>query len=120
MNALPKLEEIKKCSIQYVIAINDTMNVISGKWKLPIIGSLLYDKKRFKDLESNIGKITPRMLSKELRELELNGVIKRTVHNTIPVKVEYELTPSGRMLSNVLDSMIEWGIGHRKTIMGKS
>lgn len=117
MSAIVNLEEVKQCSSQYVVAINDTLNVLSGKWKLPIIGSLLYDKKRFKDLENDIEKITPRMLSKELKELELNGIVKRTVYNTIPVKVEYELTPSGRSLGSVLDAMIEWGLKHRECVM---
>lgn len=119
MNAIPRLDEVKKCSTQYVVAINDALNVISGKWKLPIIGSLLYEKMRFKDLENNIDKITPRMLSKELKELELNGIVKRTVYDTIPVKVEYELTPSGQSLRYVLDAMVEWGLLHRQNVMGK-
>lgn len=114
------IEEAKKCSSGFVIAINDTLNVLSGKWKLHIIGSLLYGKKRFKDLEVDIEKITPRMLSKELKELELNGIVKRTVYDTTPVKVEYELTASGQSLRCVLDSMIEWGMHHRKMVMGKN
>lgn len=77
------LAEVKMCSGNYVMAVNDTMNVISGKWKLPIIGSLLYGKKRFKELERDIEKITPRMLSKELKDLEMNSIVSRTVHNTI-------------------------------------
>jgi DNA-binding HxlR family transcriptional regulator len=66
MSTVSQLEQVKKCSETYVLAINDTMNVINGKWKLPIIGSLLYGKKRFKELEREIPKITPRILSKEL------------------------------------------------------
>lgn len=111
------LEKAKSCSTQFVLAINDTMNVISGKWKLAIIGSLLYGKKRFMELERDIHKITPRMLSKELKELEINGIIKRTVHNTIPVTVEYELTKSGKSLHQVLNPMIEWGLQHRKNVI---
>lgn len=117
MSVSPSLQEVKECSSQFVVAINDALNVISGKWKLPIIGSLLYDKKRFKELESDIERITPRMLSKELKELELNGIVRRTVYNTIPVKVEYELTESGKSLRKVLDTMVEWGLEHRQTMM---
>ena len=94
------------------------MNVLNGKWKLPIIGSLLYDKKRFKELEREIPKITPRMLSKELKDLEANGIITRTVYNTIPVTVEYKLTKSGNHLNTVLDAMISWGLQHRKMVVG--
>ena len=69
------LKEIKSCPVEYVLNINDTLNVISGKWKLPILGSILFGKKRFTDIQRNIPKISPRMLSKELKELELNGML---------------------------------------------
>jgi DNA-binding HxlR family transcriptional regulator len=114
MNNSEELLKVKSCPTQFVLAINDTLNVLVGKWKLPIIGSLLFGKKRFREMEREIARITPRMLSKELKDLEMNGIVKRTVHDTIPVTVEYELTPSGKTLSNVLDSMIDWGMQHRK------
>lgn len=114
------LEEVKSCPIQYILSINDTLSVISGKWKLPIIGSVLFGKKRFTDIQRNIPKITPRMLSKELKELELNGMLIRTVYSTTPVSVEYELSPSGKLITEVLDKMIEWGIEHRKSVFSKS
>lgn len=114
------LKEIKSCPVEYVLNINDTLNVIRGKWKLPIIGSVLFGKKRFTDIQRNIPKITPRMLSKELKELELNGVLVRTVYDTTPVSVEYELSPSGKLITEVLDKMIEWGVEHRKSVLKKS
>jgi len=113
------LKEIKACPIEYVLNINDTLNVISGKWKLPIIGSVLFGKKRFTEIQRNIPKITPRMLSKELKELEINGVLVRTVYDSIPVSVEYELSPSGKLITEVLDKMIEWGVEHRKSVLKK-
>lgn len=108
------LDVIKECPHSFVTAVNDTMNVLTGKWKLPIMASLIFGKKRFKEIERQIPKITPRMLSKELRELELNGIVKRTVHDTIPVVIEYEFTQSGKNIKNVLDSMVVWGLEHRK------
>ncbi len=119
MNGNISLEEAKKCPIQYVLAINDTLNVLSGKWKMPIIGSILFDKKRFTEIQRNIPKITPRMLSKELKELEINGMITRTVYDSIPVSVEYELSPSGKAITEVLDKMIDWGIKHRKAVISQ-
>ena len=119
MSRISELVKVKKCSGEFVLAVNDTMNVLNGKWKLPIIGSLLYGKKRFKELEREIPKITPRMLSKELKDLEVNGIVTRTVYNTIPVTVEYELTESGNTLNTVLDAMIAWGLQHRKMVIGK-
>jgi len=108
-------EQAKSCPIQFVLAMTDTLNVISGKWKLQIIGSLLFGKsRRFTEIQRTIPKITPRMLSKELKELELNGILKRTVHDSTPVLVEYELTESARQLQEVMDSMIHWGISHRE------
>jgi DNA-binding HxlR family transcriptional regulator len=120
MNKQLSLKEIKSCPVQYILNINDTLNVISGKWKLPIIGSVLFGKKRFTDIQRNIPKITPRMLSKELKELELNGMLIRTVYDTTPVSVEYELSQSGKLITEVLDKMIEWGIEHRKSVLKKS
>lgn len=119
MKKTNSLKHIKACPIQFVLSINDTLSVISGKWKLPIIGSVLFGKKRFTDIQRNIPNITPRMLSKELKELELNGVLIRTVYDSIPVSVEYELSESGRSITEVLDKMIEWGIKHRESVMSK-
>ena len=98
-----------------VLALHDTMNVVSGKWKLPIIAALLYGRNRFKDLQENIEKITPRMLSKELKELEINGIVERIVYHQTPVSVEYKLTGSGKTIIDVIDAMIDWGLTHRKT-----
>jgi len=119
MPSVKAIEKARSCSTEFVLAINDTLNVMSGKWKLPIIGTLMYGKKRFKELERLIPRITPRMLSKELKELELNGMIRRTVYDSIPVTVEYELTKSGESLSEVLESMMIWGLEHRKNMIKK-
>lgn len=112
-----KLSE--RCNATFMLALNDTLNVLSGKWKLHIMGALLDGKKRFTEIENSIPKINPRMLSKELKELEVNGIVSRTVHNTIPVAVEYELTKSGYSIGDVLEVMVEWGLQHRKLVMGK-
>jgi DNA-binding HxlR family transcriptional regulator len=106
-------DKVQQCPRHYVLALTDTLNVMNGKWKLPIIASLLHGKIRFKDLQDNIDKITPRMLSKELKELELNGIIERKVYNQTPVLIEYILTESGKNITSVIDSMIDWGMLHR-------
>ncbi|GAB3820948.1 winged helix-turn-helix transcriptional regulator [Pontibacter rugosus] len=105
-----------RCPQNYVLALTDTLNVISGKWKLPIIASLLRGKIRFKDLLDNIEKITPRMLSKELKELEVNSIVVRKVYNQTPVLIEYQLTESGKSLVNLIDTMIDWGLTHRSNV----
>ena len=100
-----------------MLAIRDTLDVVGGKWKLLLITILISGKRRFRELvrEANI---TPRILSKELKEMEMNGLITRTVLNTKPVTVEYALTPYSETLKNVLEAMDYWGQQHRKKIIG--
>lgn len=117
MSEMDRFELIKQCSTNYVLAVNDTLNVISGKWKLPIIASLFDGGKRFMELKEAIDKISPRMLSKELKELELNGIVNRKVHTTTPVLIEYELTESGHNLKSVIDAMVQWGLIHRHAVI---
>ena len=104
---------------QAIRPIRDTLYVLGGKWKLPIIVSLTFGSKRFKDMEEDVSGITPRMLSKELKELETNGLVKRTVHNSTPVLIEYTLTPYGETLKPVIQALEKWGIQHRKRMMSK-
>jgi DNA-binding HxlR family transcriptional regulator len=98
------------------LAIRDTMDILSGKWKIQIIGSLSFGKKRFMELIADIEGIAAKMLSKELQELELNGLVSRTVMDTKPVTVEYELTEYGQTLRPIIAEMATWGKQHRKKI----
>jgi DNA-binding HxlR family transcriptional regulator len=98
------------------MAIRDTLEMINGKWKLLILTSLQNRPFRFKELAREIG-ITPRMLSKELQELEINQLISRTVLQTRPVSVEYAITEYGLTFGEVLDAMRNWGIKHRRKIV---
>lgn len=110
------MEDFNGCPYSNVVALNDTLTILSGKWKLNIIRVLLFRKYRFNELQKKIPHITPRMLSKELKELELNGVVKRAVYNTVPVTVEYELTSSGFRLKELIAAMIQWGVAHREYV----
>lgn len=105
---------VHHCPRQFTLALTDTMNVVSGKWKLPIIAALFYQKNRFKDLLESIEGTTPRMLSKELKELEINGIIKRKINTRPSILVEYTLTESGKKIIDAIDAMIDWGLAHRK------
>ena len=116
--AKPTKDQHSECT-QYVLPVRDTLDLLSGKWKLPIIGALMFGKRRFKEMERDIPHITARMLSKELKELEENELVTRTVYNTMPVSVEYELTEYGHTLKNVFKALQEWGTEHRKRIMKK-
>ncbi len=103
------------CSSQ-LRAIHDTMDLLSGKWKITIIGCLSFGKKRFMDLQREVEGIGSKMLSKELQELEINGLICRTVMATKPVTVEYTLTEYGQTIRPILWEMANWGQKHRKKI----
>ncbi|SHN23740.1 helix-turn-helix domain-containing protein [Chitinophaga sp. CF418] len=101
------------------MAIQDTLDVVGGKWKLVLLSILRGGKRRFKEL-SREADISPRILSKELQELEMNGLVSRTVCDTKPVTVEYALTTYSETLSDVLISMQKWGEQHRKKIVAAS
>jgi DNA-binding HxlR family transcriptional regulator len=100
-----------------IVAIKDSLYVLSGKWKIPLIVALKHGAKRFKDIQRYLDGITPKILSKELKELELNGFITRTVFNTIPVTVTYELTPYAASLDDIINELRLWGVSHRKHIV---
>jgi DNA-binding HxlR family transcriptional regulator len=102
-----------------ILPVSDAIQILSGKWKLPILISLQFGNKRFSEIAKDIPKITDRMLSKELRELEMNHLIKRTVYDTVPVTVEYSMTEYGESLDPVILELAKWGKQHRKKIMGK-
>jgi DNA-binding HxlR family transcriptional regulator len=94
--------------------VQDTLHVISGKWKLPILLSMYAGKNRFRDIQRNIPKITTRVLSKELKDLEASKLIIRIVHAGHPVSIEYKLTTYSYTLTPVVDEMIKWGKQHIK------
>lgn len=99
--------------------LQDFHTAINGKWKLPIVITINHGKHRFTDIKANIPKITNRVLSKELRDLEDNQMITRTVYNTIPVTIEYKVTAYCLTIKPVIEMMTEWGKKHRKRILGK-
>lgn len=101
-------------------AVQDSMDVLYGKWKISIISSICYyNKRRFSDILADIDGISNKMLSKELKELEMNQLIKRTVMDTQPVTVHYELTAHGKSLQTIINNLTDWGIKHRKVITGR-
>ena len=105
---------------EFIRPVRDVIEIIGGKWKLPILIALTFGNKRFKELERAVDGITPKMLSKELRDLEINHLVQRTVYDTIPVTVEYSLTPYGKTLDDVIASLRNWGKNHRNKIFNKA
>lgn len=96
--------------------IKDALELLSGKWKLPIILCLWFGDKRFSQVSKDVNGITDRMLSKELRDLEANGLVKRVIHDSYPVVVEYTITEYGKTLKPVIDALGTWGTEHRNRI----
>ena len=97
-------------------SIADALYVIGGKWKLRIIVALKDGNKRFNELQRVVDGISAKVLSTELKELELNGFIRRNVFTTTPVVVEYELSDYAETLESVLHSLSEWGAMHRENV----
>jgi DNA-binding HxlR family transcriptional regulator len=109
------MNDCEKC----IRAVSDALEVLNGRWKLPILVSLRYSNKRFKEISKDVNGITDKMLSKELKELEINQLITRTVYDSFPPKVEYAITAHGESLDTVIGALKIWGGQHRKKIIGK-
>lgn len=93
-------------------AVESTLNVIGGRWKVLILRELLHGTRRFNQLHRSLQGITQKMLTQQLRELEEEGIIHREVYLQVPPKVEYSLTETGKTLQPILDAMHEWGVKH--------
>ena len=101
----------------FMVPVRDALDVFSGKWKIPIITALSFYKScGFKELESIIEGVTPKMLSKELKYLEANLLITRKVENTRPITVTYSITEYGKTCESVMGELYRWGTEHRKKV----
>lgn len=89
--------------------VETTLTLISDKWKVLILRDLLSGTKRFGELKRSIGSVTQKVLTAQLREMEADGLLVRTVYAEVPPRVEYTLTELGHSLKPVLDSMRDWG-----------
>jgi DNA-binding HxlR family transcriptional regulator len=98
-------------SVQY------TLDVLGGKWKIKILTVLYFGETHFMELQRRVTGIGSKMLSQELRDLELHGLVKRTVQDTRPITVEYELTEYGKTLKDIIEDMENWGRKHRKKMI---
>ena len=89
--------------------IRDVLDILGGKWAFSIVYALLEGKKRFTELERTIDGINTRMLVKELKSMELNGILTREAFATVPMTVEYSLTEKGKKLEPILFELYKWG-----------
>ena len=93
----------------YHCALDVTMELVGGKWKTIVLWYLRKDKKRFSELRRQIPGITEKMLSMQLRQLEKDGFVSRTIYPEVPPRVEYALTPHGKTLLPLLEEIAKWG-----------
>ncbi|WP_342084293.1 winged helix-turn-helix transcriptional regulator [Dyadobacter sp. OTU695] len=108
------------CHKADIRAIHDAMDILSGKWKVSILSSMCYySKRRFSEILNDLEGISNKQLSKELKELEMNKLVKRTVLSTQPVTVQYNLTEYGWTLQDLIHDLAAWGTKHRRVIMGE-
>ncbi|WP_443945753.1 winged helix-turn-helix transcriptional regulator [Pedobacter sp. AW1-32] len=96
--------------------VMDALYVLNGKWKLPLILSLMHSSKRFNEIQQELKGISPKVLANELKDLELNDFIKRNVYPTTPVTILYEATDYSLTLKSVLNELSNWGEQHREKI----
>ncbi|OJV15481.1 MAG: transcriptional regulator [Dyadobacter sp. 50-39] len=105
---------------EMILPVRDALDVISGKWKISILIAMGLGNKRFMELQNAIPNITPRMLSKELKELEMNLLVERKVYDAFPPIIEYERTAHARSLEPLIEELRRWGEYHRLVITGSN
>lgn len=93
--------------------VETTLTLIGDKWKVLILRDLMPGKKRFGELKKSIGTVSQKVLTAQLRDMEANGLLTRTVYAEVPPRVEYELTEMGRSLKPILDAMQNWGEAYK-------
>lgn len=104
-----EMEKRKRYDCAAGCPVEATLDLIGGKWKGVILYHLAAGTLRFGELQRRLGGITPRMLTRQLRELEADGLILRTVHPVVPPHVDYALTADGESLRPVIAALYDWG-----------
>ena len=105
-----KIKELPACPVE------TTLTLIGDKWKVLILRDLMPGTKRFGELKKSIGSVSQKVLTAQLRDMEVNGLVHREVYAEVPPRVEYSLTELGRSLKPILDSMRSWGEGYKKQL----
>lgn len=107
------------CS-EELMAMRDSLDVLGGKWKLMILRFLTnrtHQVIHFKKMQREIDGISAKMLSKELKELETNLLVSRTIQETKPITVAYAITEYGKSVLPVTETLVNWGLSHREKII---
>ena len=104
------LTEGREMAEEEPCAVDVTLRVIGGRWKVLILQDLFTGTRRFSEIHRAVHGITQKMLAQQLREMERHGIVNRLVYAEVPPKVEYSLTPLGKSLWPVLMAMHQWGL----------
>jgi DNA-binding HxlR family transcriptional regulator len=104
---------------QQIKYMQDTLHVFGGKWKLLILLAIFKGKHHFRDIQRSVPRISSRVLSHELKDLEDNKLVRRTTYEDAPKTVVYSITPYCKTMAPVVEEMVSWGRNHRKKITGK-
>ena len=113
------VKEMDSLSHENMLSIRDALDILGGKWKIPILLCLRNGSKRFKELQREVNGITAKILSKELKELEMNKIITRKEYGDCPVIVEYSTTNYCKSLKKIVEGLQEWGDHHRAIIFNR-
>ncbi len=93
-----------------------TLTLIGDKWKVLVLRDLMPGTKRFGELRKSVGDVSQKVLAAQLRDMEKSGLVHREVYAEVPPRMEYSLTPLGRSLKPILDSMWAWGEGYKASL----
>lgn len=99
--------------------VETTLSLIGSRWAVLILRDLLDGTKRFSALQRSLGRVSQKVLSSTLRDMEKNGLIARTVYPEVPPRVEYSLTETGQSLRPVLDALSNWGMQYKNSLQNK-
>ncbi len=103
---------IKFQNVEYHCSMELTLELIGGKWKSLILWHLGENTLRFSELKRALPKITQKMLTQQLRELEVHGLVRRFIYTQVPPRVEYSLTEAGKSLLPILNTLCQWGVSY--------
>lgn len=110
MSEAKKMDQLPACPVE------TTLTLIGDKWKVLILRDLMPGTKRFGELRKSVGDVSQKVLAAQLRDMEKSGLVHREVYAEVPPRVEYSLTPLGRSLKPILDSMWAWGEGYKASL----
>ena len=106
----------EKTKVLPACPVETTLTLIGDKWKVLILRDLMPGTKRFGELKKSIGTVSQKVLTAQLRDMEINGLVHREVYAEVPPRVEYTLTDTGYSLKPILDSMYSWGENYKRNL----